>query len=71
MLAYTESQRIFVPEHRIQTVFAHHKYMPLRGFGYIMAVFQGDECVGWIECDTLGFKTAADWLKNEKTKGTL
>ena len=60
---FSENRRFFLPEVRVEKRDASHRYMPLRGHGYTLAVFDGENPIGYIMCDTLGFEHVRDMVK--------
>ena len=61
--AYTATQRIMVPEVEIPADDPTYVYVPLRGHGYVLAVFNlADECIGFIRSSTLGYDSAKAWI---------
>lgn len=61
--AYTANQRIEIPDIEIDTDDPAYVYVPLRGHGYVLAVFnQADKCIGFIQSKTLGFASVKAWI---------
>lgn len=62
-LAWTgEGNPIFVPEVRIDAICPTHIYVPTRGYVGSLAVFDGPNCIGWMDVRTLGYETVKDWI---------
>lgn len=65
-VVYTESGKVLMPENRVTELAEGQSCEAMRGYGYMLAVFQttaeGEVCIGWIDVGDLGFKTAADWM---------
>jgi hypothetical protein len=59
---HTADKEIQIPETEIESRKPEYKYEPLRGCGYVMAVFEADKCVGWITCWRLGFNSVKEWI---------
>lgn len=54
---------IFMPDVEIKEKELIHLYVPLRGSGFTLAVFEHDEPIGWIKVETLGYDSVKDWIK--------
>lgn len=63
MYSYLENGTVYIPETKITHVDASHTYKAMRGYAYILAVFKDNSCIGWIDIETLGYKSVKDWLK--------
>ncbi len=44
--AFTATDTIYIPENRIKNL-SGYRTEPLRGYGFVLAVFDGSECIGW------------------------
>jgi hypothetical protein len=61
-LAFT-TKTIIIPDIEIKSIQTNHKYVPLRGHGYVMAVYDNHKnCIGWVDVKTLGYETVKDWM---------
>lgn len=68
-LAYTQNGNVFIPDVEIQIKCESHSYVPLRGHGHVLAVYDvNDKCVGWINSATLGYSSVFDWMKKTNWK---
>ena len=68
-VAYTKNKQIHIPDTKITEDKPEYNYAPLRGFGYILAVFDlDDKCIGWIESSTLGYDSVKDWMEKSGYK---
>jgi hypothetical protein len=66
-MSYTLNGPVMVPENEIRQPLPGYTYKALRGYGYVLAVFdENQECIGWITIDKLGYKSARDWLERKK-----
>lgn len=63
MVCYTEKGHIIVPDNEIKEKKPGHKYAPLRGYGYLMAVFQEENCIGFIRVTHLGYRTVSKYME--------
>ena len=61
-IGYTLTDSIIIPEVKIEVHNPEHRYEALRGYGGILAVFEGWVCIGWIKVEALGFNTAKEWM---------
>ncbi len=67
MEAHTKNHSIFLPETEIKEDRPEYVYVPLRGYGYCLAVFDiNDTCIGWINCASLGYESAKEWVSKTK-----
>lgn len=63
--AYTQNQKIHLPEVEITEDKPEYIYVPLRGHAHVLAVFdKNDECIGWVKSETLGSPSVKDWIKD-------
>jgi hypothetical protein len=53
---------VYMPDHMIERHNAAYVYEPLRGYGYILAVFLDGKCIGSISTQTLGYASAKEWM---------
>ena len=61
--------KVTIPEKKLQEMPVDAKVYPLRGFGYMMAVFvPGSGCVGYIDVCNLGFDSVKEFLKGTNEK---
>ena len=68
MFAYTQNNTIYLPDNRIKEDKSEYVYVPLRGYAYILAVFESNKPIGWIEVTDLGCKSAVDWWQKTDWK---
>jgi hypothetical protein len=62
--AWTKNQEIAIPHEPITQEIGGHIYVPLRGYGYVLAVFNvSQRCIGWIDVAILGHKTVKEWCR--------
>lgn len=62
-IVYTETEQFIMPENRIRLHCEWYRYEVIRGHGFLLAVIEHGECIGWIAVEDLGFKTAKEWLE--------
>ena len=68
-IAYTKNKQINIPENKITEDKPEYNYAPLRGHGFIMAVFDlEDKCIGYIEIGTLGYNSVKEWMSKSGYK---
>jgi hypothetical protein len=68
LIAYTQNHTIHIPDIEVKTDIATHRYAALRGYAYVLAVFDlRGVCIGWILSETLGFENVARWLLANKS----
>lgn len=62
-LVYTQNRSILIPDIEVKKDLPEYVYIPLRGYGYCLAVFNlKDECIGWILSETLGHESVKAWM---------
>ena len=62
-MVYTTNKTYSMPECELLIPMPHYVYVPLRGYSSLLAVFDfGDECIGWIATDTLGYPDVKAWM---------
>lgn len=62
LVAYTANREILIPDVE-QEPRQEYIYVPLRGYGYMLAVYAlNDTCIGWISCTTLGYESVIEWV---------
>lgn len=65
--SYTVNNAIRIPENQVKEDKPEYVYVPLRGYSASLAVFDiSDACIGWIDTRTLGYESAAEWIKATK-----
>lgn len=63
-ICYREDGEVMVPDIEITSDNKINNYEALRGYGYILAVFDiDDKCIGWIKTSTLGLDSAKEFLE--------
>lgn len=63
-IAYTKNKQIHIPEVEIKEDKPEYNYAPLRGYGFILAVFDlDDKCVGYIGSNVLGYDSVKEWME--------
>ena len=66
-LVYTSNQTIAMPEIEIKNIDSSYVLVPLRGYGYLLAVFDIDDiCIGYTTTDNLGYENVKDWMLKTK-----
>ncbi len=69
-IAYTKDETIYIPENRIREPRSDYRFVPLRGYGYVQAVFSGEECIGWIDKEDIKqFSTAQTEIQFDSIQG--
>lgn len=60
-----EPEKIYVPDTMIENLLSSYEFVPLRGYGYILAVKDNGSYIGFIGIEKLGFKTVSEYLKSK------
>ena len=63
--AYTQNKTISLPEVRLYDTKPTYVYVPLRGYGALLAVYDTttNAYAGWIDVRLLGYETARAWVE--------
>ena len=64
--AFTTHNRIMLPSIEIQELNDRYHYVPLRGFHYCLAVYEGNNCCGWVAITLLGYHSVSEWMTQTK-----
>lgn len=64
---YTENSSHYMPDIQLDHN-PNYTYKALRGYAYVLGVFQNDSCIGWINVVNLGYDSVKDWMENEQIK---
>lgn len=59
---------VFLPDVQIKELKASYTYEALRGYGFVLAVFDGETPIGHTTSDALGYPTAKAWLEAQGPK---
>ena len=70
-IVYTKDKEYLLPENHITQPMPMYEYRALRGYAYILGVFVGEHCLGWILAGTLGYANAKEWLDATEGAPTL
>lgn len=67
MFSYTvingTDRTIFVPDYRFKRIGKNLTLVPMRGYGYMLAVFCGNtECLGYVDVVDLGYANVKEWM---------
>lgn len=68
---YLGSGKVSMPDEKVEPS-PELSYEGVRGYSSLLAAFkdspEGSFCVGWVDVEALGFKTASEWAAAQKKR---